>query len=129
MLALQDIKRRCDDIEIHVSDGLDGLRLKVEEGARNSGTSLDELYTILNSLSEKGRTLERQQAVLRSLLFKELKRRQNIIDEAHFKTLKWLFSKSKTNFLTWLESGTGIYWVNGEVSPTSNVNGVEQVSH
>lgn len=121
MLALQEIKRKNDDIEIQVSSGLNRLRLNIDTAARNSGAPLRELSIALNRLSDEGRKLDRQQAVLRSLLFQELKRRQNTIDEAHFKTLKWLFSKSKTSFLSWLESGTSMYWINGEVSPVYNI--------
>lgn len=30
-------------------------------------------------------------------------------------TNAWLFDRTKTNFVDWLESGSGIYWITGKV--------------
>ena len=57
--------------------------------------------------------------VLRSLYFPTIMERQEAIPEAHGKTFEWIFQESATgesenSFVEWLNSGTGIYWINGK---------------
>lgn len=120
MVAIQSIQRKSDELEISTTTALDKLRSSVELSAKES--SLARLSSELTSLMEAGRRFDKQLEVLRSLRFREIKRREDAIDKAHFKTLKWVHSKTRTTFMTWLASGTGIYWINGEVSETEIIS-------
>lgn len=53
--------------------------------------------------------------VLESLSFSSIKARRDNIDVAHNQTLRWVLDQRRTNFITWLQSGSGIYWINGLV--------------
>lgn len=60
--------------------------------------------------------------ILDWLYFKEMSDRQDEIEEAHLNTLEWMFCpdtpQSKlpkgSNFINWLETGHGTYWINGK---------------
>lgn len=77
--------------------------------------TLNALHSNLVALLDEGRALAYRQSVIQSLSFKAMKKRQDQIDTAHFKTLDWAFDRSKTTFVQWLEEQQGIYWVNGQV--------------
>ena len=57
---------------------------------------------------------------LASLHFPEINCRQEEIKEAHQKTFQWIFDPSGervrpwSNFIDWLQNGSGTYWVNGK---------------
>ena len=57
---------------------------------------------------------------LEALYFPEIYVRQESIKEAHSETCQWIFDASGervrpwSNFVEWLESGHGIYWINGK---------------
>lgn len=75
-------------------------------------TSLATKLIALVSEQDRG---DRQVKVIKSLYFTELKQRQSDIQDSHSGTLEWLFDKSRTTFVDWLESQNGIYWVKGLV--------------
>jgi hypothetical protein len=60
--------------------------------------------------------------ILESLSFKTMSDRQEEIAEAHIHTFSWLFQQKlplsrhtpRSNFVEWLRSGTGTYWINGK---------------
>lgn len=58
---------------------------------------------------------ERQLAILYSLKFPSIKRRQAEIEIAHHDTVRWIYNKSATSFLEWLEARNGVYWISGQV--------------
>ena len=57
---------------------------------------------------------------LETVYFREIHARQESIKEAHSETYQWIFDASGervrpwSNFVEWLESGHGIYWINGK---------------
>ncbi|KAL8718436.1 MAG: hypothetical protein Q9225_004435 [Loekoesia sp. 1 TL-2023] len=61
-----------------------------------------------------------QKEVLASLHFAEIKSRQEAIKDAHKQTFQWIFDPSGeeispwSNFVRWLENGSGFYWINGK---------------
>lgn len=59
--------------------------------------------------------MKHQQEVLQSLVFEEMKQREETIKDAHEMTLNWMFEKPETGFMNWLEADGGIYWVRGKV--------------
>jgi hypothetical protein len=84
---------------------------------RDYDITLNALHSSLVALLDEGRALGHRQSVIQSLSFKAMKKRQDQIDTAHFKTLDWAFDRSKTTFVQWLEERQGLYWVNGQVRP------------
>ena len=63
---------------------------------------------------------EYRRKFLEALYFPEMYVRQESIAEAHSQTFQWIFDASGekvrpwSNFVGWLESGHGIYWINGK---------------
>ena len=63
---------------------------------------------------------QRKQAFIQSLLFPEIKLRQEQIGDAHERTLEWIFDESGEDlrpwscFVNWLKTGSGLYWINGK---------------
>ena len=63
---------------------------------------------------------EYRRKFLEALYFPEIYVRQESIKEAHSETCQWIFDASGervrpwSNFVEWLESGHGIYWINGK---------------
>lgn len=98
----------------HIQDSI--LRLAESGTSQGSDTSLlEQLKDHLASL-EAERTLRRRQtAIIKSLYFKGIRRRWDAVADADKHTNTWLFDGSKTDFLEWLESGTGMYWITGKV--------------
>jgi hypothetical protein len=58
--------------------------------------------------------------ILESLRYRTMADRLEDVDEAHAKTFEWIFRNSTTDeipwdsFVDWLESGSGVYWMNGK---------------
>lgn len=61
-----------------------------------------------------------EKALLGSLEFPTMMVRQEEIAEAHKQTFAWIFQDEHsgtakwTNFVQWLQSGSGVYWINGK---------------
>jgi hypothetical protein len=61
-----------------------------------------------------------EERILQSLLFPSIKARYSQVANAHVKTFEWIFKspedddQSWSSFKEWLESGNGIYWINGK---------------
>jgi hypothetical protein len=68
----------------------------------------------LDLLDREGQLRRWQIKVINSLFFKEIRRRWDKITTADDRTNDWLFDRTGTSFLKWLESGNGIYWITGK---------------
>ncbi|KAI1126986.1 hypothetical protein F5Y10DRAFT_201880 [Nemania abortiva] len=68
----------------------------------------------LSALGEETVNVRKQQKLLRSLQFPEMRARHNSIKEAHPKTFEWALEHKAYGFRRWLEAGEGIYWVGGK---------------
>jgi len=60
-----------------------------------------------------------EQRILNSLQFTSMTLRRSAIPEAHKNTFSWIFdsassSHAPSSFQSWLENGTGVYWVAGK---------------
>lgn len=61
-----------------------------------------------------------REKLLESLYFPDIKTRQEEIPEAYERTFEWIFDSSSSkrhlwhNFVEWLESGSGTYWISGK---------------
>lgn len=58
-------------------------------------------------------------SLLESLRFETMTHRHDTIPDAHQRTFEWIFREQSngevwSNFCEWLESGSGIYWINGK---------------
>ena len=63
---------------------------------------------------------KRRNDYLASLYYPDIDRRQEEVKDAHQETFQWIFDQSGeevrpwSNFVDWLEGGSGIYWINGK---------------
>lgn len=86
---------------------------------KHSG-ALQEISTAATALASEGRATETWQKLLRSLRFKEIDDRYDVIDEAHTKTLSWAFNETtpdgriNIHFIDWLRYENGFYWIAGK---------------
>lgn len=54
------------------------------------------------------------QSVLKSLRFPQIDQRREDIVEAACRTFSWTLSDSRSGLRSWLQSGTGIFWIKGK---------------
>lgn len=87
----------------------------VEKVTKSHFQGLQNTVVQLNGLTGTLKQVKRQEALLRSLQFASIRRRHGDIQEAHERTLEWLFDEKGTSFVSWLENGRGVYWINGLV--------------
>ena len=76
---------------------------------------LTRLRDCLNELEVERSQRRRQASIIQSLYFREIRRRWEQIPDADALSNAWLFDRTKTDFMDWLESGNGIYWITGKV--------------
>lgn len=93
------------------------LQQQIEACAWNQGDR-DAFQTFakqLDNFIQTSRTTEKVRRIIKSLHFKQIKERQSEIKEAHTATFEWIFQTSTAvNFVPWLISGDGIYWIAGK---------------
>lgn len=90
------------------------------EGENNSNS-------VINRVRWKEREIRKavQAKILESLYFSSITERFEAVDEAHKKTFQWIFQRPEDtaqfaegrrwdDFPRWLESGKGLYWINGK---------------
>lgn len=94
----------------------DNWEESVREASSTHANSLKHTIESLSNLASELKEVKRQEVILCSLQFDQISRRRGAIPKAHEKTLQWIFDGKRTNFVPWLESGSGVYWVNGLVS-------------
>lgn len=90
----------------------------VREQQEMQAAQLDLLMQSLRACEDERRICQHQLEVLRSLRFEELYRRWSSIEETERLTNSWLFDRSQTTFIEWLEGHDGIYWISGKVCDT-----------
>ena len=76
--------------------------------------SLGSLSSTIQGLFDDARKIPTCQRVLESLLFEEIKLREDQIQPAYTKTFTWIFEDDTTSFKRWLTSSDGIFWVSGK---------------
>ncbi|KAF2969412.1 hypothetical protein GQX73_g4162 [Xylaria multiplex] len=75
-----------------------------------------DLKYVVNSIQEyiaEWHGMIRAIEILRSLAFDSIHNRRDHIERAHKETCLWVYDSNRTNFAEWLQSGSGIYWING----------------
>ena len=99
-------------------ESIQGMIEKLKEQEYRAEVSqLRDLQDQLHILKEERYNCQRQYDIIQSLYFPELRRRWSMIPYAERGTNDWLFDRSKTTFVDWLESKDGIYWISGRVCP------------
>ena len=81
---------------------------------------MNDISKRLLLLIKETKQAKTSQRILESLYFKYIKVRQADIIDAYARTFQWIFKgasadgKRSIEFLDWLESGSGIYWIAGK---------------
>ena len=104
-MAARVVVNASDDVPI--AGDIDGIDLDVVEERRAAETELRRAIAV---------------DILESLSFQTITERFDEVKEAHHKTFAWIFDHPEENsshknwddFVTWLEEGNGVYWMNGK---------------
>ena len=80
---------------------------------------LQDLSITVKALETEGSKAAENVRLLKSLYFTDLAVRHGRIEDAHSKTFTWIFQKTTpdsqpVNFVEWLRTQTGIYWIQGK---------------
>ncbi|KAN0093480.1 hypothetical protein V8E51_016664 [Hyaloscypha variabilis] len=115
--AIQSLTRNLSNTRRLIRDDIfeQGQKFGVENSAGHEKTR-----TVLKALINDGEGKKMRAAFMRSLGYSEMQDRHRRIAEAHEQTFRWIFAKSKKEdipwspFTDWLQSGNGVYWINGK---------------
>ncbi|KAF2734577.1 hypothetical protein EJ04DRAFT_523562 [Polyplosphaeria fusca] len=77
-----------------------------------SGAS--NILSRLKELADQGRTIAKCQHILKSLEFRDLRSREQMITDAHESTFTWIFQEKRLGFVDWAAHKNGIFWVTGK---------------
>ncbi|KAH8745708.1 hypothetical protein BGZ57DRAFT_936187 [Hyaloscypha finlandica] len=105
MSAIDSLAHVDDSLKLNLTSDLKQLRIDILEKLQLPATS--------NARGEDF-GVKHQQDVLQSLVFEEMKQREETIKDAHEMTLDWMFENPETGFMGWLKAESGIYWVRGK---------------
>lgn len=125
-LKAEVAKTRCE-LMLEVSKSKDGTPVERPDGTREAqihrhASILKNAALTVESYAKEISESKRRLRVLESLAFRSMKSRYDNIDNSHDETLGWIFDGVTTNYLEWLRSGTGIYWINGLVRHRPRLN-------
>ncbi|KAK3339840.1 hypothetical protein B0T25DRAFT_512081 [Lasiosphaeria hispida] len=119
MYQLKTLRAVYQDLAIPYSDSLDNIQSSIltltgaEEKALDS-QHLQSLRDRMSSFEREYRARKYTSCILRKLHFAEIKRRWDRITTSEKNTNTWIFDEAKTDFLSWLEHGSGIFWITGK---------------
>jgi hypothetical protein len=109
--------RQLDDLRVQLIQALEASHKGILKDSTQLITGFkDELMSLLEGNDQAATT----QIVIRSLKYDQMTARQRSIDDAHKRTFDWLLNSTSDNqntnhdFVNWLTSGSGIYWVAGK---------------
>lgn len=123
------IKTRCDSVDRKVHSIVPAVvhnRKALQETMTSQFHTLglaqqaehEKTRTALIDHDEERRKDKIRIALLESLRFPTMNYRHESISEAYTKTFEWIFRRPEDalwhDFVKWLETGTGIYWINGK---------------
>ncbi|KAF3073827.1 hypothetical protein CFAM422_004410 [Trichoderma lentiforme] len=118
MSELKSLKESQNELNISRDNDLDNILTEIlgytiKTDAEPTEIERDHLKTCLSSLRETANKERQRFKIIKSLYFPEFQRRWGQIPDAEQRTNTWLFNECETNFVNWLESGNGIYWIQG----------------
>jgi hypothetical protein len=113
------------NISASVDTKMERLRLDLlkafETFSMTSNKSItQEIVLKCEKLVFEGRIIATSYEILKSLHFKSITSREAIIKDAHISTFEWLYDGpnteigQETQFVNWLQQGTGVYWISGK---------------
>lgn len=97
----------------------------LQQSTLESVVSSDEIGIFkaqIQQIEDQKQNIKRDHAILKSLAFRSNVARHDTIPTAHQRTFSWVFSSAGSNstspsnlsLKTWLEQGSGIFWVSGK---------------
>jgi type II secretory ATPase GspE/PulE/Tfp pilus assembly ATPase PilB-like protein len=111
---LRKLENENRNLGLEVSCKLDTIISQIcQSPASQNENALEAIVLNLSKLDKVKEYLVADQALLKSLVYTEIKQRQAEILDAHAESLQWLFDPSYTQFHPWLEGGNGMFWVSG----------------
>lgn len=126
IIEIQEMQanREIHDVQRHN----DVLRGEIEAGSfhvlKSSGVSRDfepASYAQEAQLEGELRALVAENEILGALSYATLDDRRESIDLPHIETFEWIYEEPDStdrrwsNFVEWIRTGSGIYWMNGKV--------------
>lgn len=121
------ISQMLNHTEVVIADEHDKTRCMIIDAIRLAGVFKDKEGDLDDSselqLVAEAREFEQrlrsevEDAILHILYYPSMLDRFSEVSETHGTTFEWIFrtqNEMKYNFLDWLETGTGIYWINGK---------------
>jgi hypothetical protein len=92
-------------------------RKEMKKSFRNVAASQHDMQLVIDRLeviSQQAAVTETSTEVLKSLQFSRMHDRHSTIHERHGKTFSWIFEANTSPFKTWLEEGSGTFWISGK---------------
>jgi hypothetical protein len=120
-MTINSLMQTNERLKVETTQTLEKLRNDIIETLNKNSppghtTDLEDLAKQILALAEESKRVDRQQKILRSLIFEEMEQREETIKDAHIATLNWMVEKNETMFIDWLEAEKGVYWLKGKVS-------------
>ena len=117
-LTTLSVLKKLDDA--HRTDTRSLQDREKQDGIRD--VQLSQLSSNLEELKEMVQRSAAEDRILQSLQYQRMESREEKITDAHAQTFEWIFDShvfesrlpSKDNFVEWLTSGNGIFWVTGK---------------
>ncbi|KAL2872593.1 uncharacterized protein BJX67DRAFT_376398 [Aspergillus lucknowensis] len=119
MVYINRLIERTTRLEMNTANTINTLRLEILDALKrrpedDSSLPLTTVGDKLADLSRSGSSLEKQQKILQSLTFDAIDWRYSNIKKEHEETFQWIFEDPETEFMEWLKSRNGIYWIEGK---------------
>jgi hypothetical protein len=111
---LEDLDRENKRMDIISSSRFEHLGQTISTALASSQTQATEVINLLGQLQNRAELATKHQKILRGLMFNELTQRYSDVELAHNATLEWIYDPTQSKLATWLEFGSGIFWISGQ---------------
>ncbi|EDN93180.1 hypothetical protein SS1G_09046 [Sclerotinia sclerotiorum 1980 UF-70] len=114
--AFMELQHCQGRVETNTGQNLLGLKddlLAISQDICKHQQNNDRGWNQLSRTIEQGSTLFTERAILKTLRYEGMSRRQSNIIEAHIGTFEWIINPHLTGFIDWLREGGDVYWING----------------
>jgi hypothetical protein len=85
-----------------------------QNGKDSERALLDKIVQQMQAMSAKSTALATEHHILDSLYFPQMPMRQEAIRQTYSDTFSWIFDEDSTDFRSWLQQDSGIFWVRGK---------------
>jgi hypothetical protein len=117
---LRLLQKTCEAEQLNQKARLDSIFSSVEavnhmaKSLLKNAEDLAQVNAVLPQIGENSDKIRREQEIITSLNYRPRKFRYQAIEDAHTKTFKWVYKPPHDQFLQWLKSGNGIFWLSGK---------------